>query len=314
MSMCLILTEKGLLYFPEDRAQWTPKHIQEQWDQIEEARIDSGPAPQPAPEMNIEPTPTKKRATKQKSAVGPSREEAVEVEAKPKRGKANEPLTLQHCVTMSAADIEKLDKVKQTEMKNLYSGAFEPLYKWGGKKLKDDDRKDVTVHFSKLHRAPQGSIVYWGLIEERLRALTNQARINPRYTGTDREIIVLPLKKGPYGSNRAVEFYSTPPDRNQLLKSTTHFFIIGDQHKVECYKNLVESGEVDEANKAKASNFNIIPMFAPNANHLKLLLLLRVLNQDMAGPQKEATFMMQILNARIKWKEMNYPKPSTLGR
>ena len=83
---------------------------------------------------------------------------------------------------MSAADIEKLDKAKQTEMKNLYSGAFEPLYKWGGEKLKDDDGKDVTVHFSKLHRAPQGSIVYRGLIEERLRALTNQARINPRYT------------------------------------------------------------------------------------------------------------------------------------
>ena len=27
MSMCLTLTKKGLLYFPEDRAQWTPKHI-----------------------------------------------------------------------------------------------------------------------------------------------------------------------------------------------------------------------------------------------------------------------------------------------
>ena len=168
-------------------------------------------------------------------------------------------------------------------MKNLYSGAFEPLYKWGGEKLKDDEGKDVTVHFSKLHRAPQGSIVYRGLIEERLRALTNQARINPRYTGTDREITVLPLKKGPYGSNRAVEFYSTPPDRNQLLKSTTHFFIIGGQHTVECYKNLVEAGEVDEADKAKASSFNIIPVFAPKADHLKLLLLSCVLNQDMAG-------------------------------
>ena len=94
MSMCLTLTEKGLLYFPEDRAQWTPKHIQEQWDQIEEARIDSGPVPQSALEINIEPIPAKKRASKRKSAVGPSREEAVEVEAKPKRGKANKPLTL----------------------------------------------------------------------------------------------------------------------------------------------------------------------------------------------------------------------------
>ena len=56
--------------------------------------MDSGPAPQLAPQINIEPTPPKKRATKRKSAVGPSEEEAVEVEAKPKRGKANEPLTL----------------------------------------------------------------------------------------------------------------------------------------------------------------------------------------------------------------------------
>ena len=216
--------------------------------------------------------------------MGPSGEETVEVEAKPKRGKADEPLTLQQWVTMSAADIEKLDKAKQTEMKNLYSGAFEPLYKWGGEKLKDDDGKDVTVHFSKLYRAPQGSIVYRGFIEERLRALTNQAHINPRYTGSDREITVLPLKRGPYGSNRAVEFYSTPSDRNQLLKSTTHFYVIGGQYTVECYKNLVESGKVDEADKAKASSFNIIPVFAPKADHLKLLLLSRMLNQDMVGP------------------------------
>ena len=82
---------------------------------------------------------------------------------------------------------------------------------------------------------------------------------------------------------------------------------------MECYKNLVESGEVDEVDKTKASSFNIIPMFAPKADHLKLLFLSCVLNQDMAGPQKEATFMMQILNAKIKWKEMNCPKPSILG-
>ena len=42
-------------------------------------------------------------------------------------------------------------------MKNLYTGAFESLYKWGHEKLKDENRKNVTVHFSKLHRAPQGS-------------------------------------------------------------------------------------------------------------------------------------------------------------
>ena len=140
------------------------------------------------------------------------------------------------------------------------------------------------MHFSKLHMALQGSIVYRGLIKERLRALTNQAQINPRYTGTDREITILPLKRGPYGSNRAVEFYNTPPDRNHILNSTTHFFFIGGQHTMECYKNLVESREVDEADKAKASTFNIIPVFAPKADHLKLLLLSCVLNQDMVGP------------------------------
>ena len=45
MNLCATLTEKGLLYFLEDRALWIPKHIQEEWDQIEEARNDSGPTP-----------------------------------------------------------------------------------------------------------------------------------------------------------------------------------------------------------------------------------------------------------------------------
>ena len=138
-----------------------------------QARWDSVPAAPTRVPTNIEPTPPKKRATKQKSNVGPSREEVVEVEGKPKRGKVDEPLSLQQCVTMSTSDIEKLDKVKQTEMKNLYSQAFEPLYKWGHKNLKNDKGKDFTMYFSKLHKAPHGSIVYRGLINERLKALTN---------------------------------------------------------------------------------------------------------------------------------------------
>ena len=97
--------------------------------------------------------------------MGPSKEEAVEVEVKPKRGKADEPLTLQQCVTMSAVDIEKLDKAKQTKMKNLYTRAFEPLYKWGHEKLKDDKGQDVTMHFSKLHRAPRGPLCIGALLK-----------------------------------------------------------------------------------------------------------------------------------------------------
>ena len=80
-------------------------------------------------------------------------------------------------------------------MKNLYSQAFEPLYKWGHEKLKDDKGKEVSVHFSKLHRAFHGSIVYRGFIDKRLRALTNKARINPKCSGTDREISVPLVKK-----------------------------------------------------------------------------------------------------------------------
>ena len=95
MNLCATLTEKGLLYFLEDKALWTPKHIREQWDQIEESCNDSAHAPQATMQTNIEPTLPQKRATKRKSAMGPSREEAAEVEAKPKRGKANEPLILQ---------------------------------------------------------------------------------------------------------------------------------------------------------------------------------------------------------------------------
>ena len=174
---------------------------------------------------------------------------------------------------MSASDIEKLDKAKQTEMKNLYCLAFETLYKWGYEKLKDDKG---TVHFSKLYRVPHGSIVYRGLIDERLRALTNQTQIDPRYTGTDREITVLLLKRGPYGSSRAVEFYNVPPKRNKR-KSSTNFFIIGGQYTVECYKNLVKSDEINEADKAKVLTFNIIPVFVPKVDHMKLLLFLRIL-------------------------------------
>ena len=76
---------------------------------------------------------------------------------------------------MSVSNIEKLDKAKQTELKNLYSQAFESLYKWSNEKLKDDKGKDVTVHFSKLNRALYCSNVYRRLIDERLRALTNEA-------------------------------------------------------------------------------------------------------------------------------------------
>ena len=41
LELCASLTEKGYKFFPEDRALRTLKHIQEQWDQVDEAWCDS---------------------------------------------------------------------------------------------------------------------------------------------------------------------------------------------------------------------------------------------------------------------------------
>ena len=179
--------------------------------------------------------------------------------------------------------------------------------------MKDDKGKEVIVHYSKLHRASLGTCVYWGLIDNRLKALTNLAGIIPRYSGTDKEIIVLPLKRGLYESNKVVEFFTSPLERHQI-KSSTNFYIIGGQHTIESYKNLVNGSEIDDANKAKVSTFCIISLWAPKSGHIKLMLFSYLLNQDMAGPRKEHTFIMQVLNAQIKWNEMNHLKPSTFGR
>ena len=91
LELCTSLTEKGYLFFPEDRALWTPKHIREQWDQVDKVQNDSAPVVQAAVQTNIEPTPPKKRATKRKSIVGPFGEEAVEVERKPKEARPMSP-------------------------------------------------------------------------------------------------------------------------------------------------------------------------------------------------------------------------------
>ena len=57
-----------------------------------------------------------------------------------------------------------------------------------------------------------------------------------------------------------------------------------------------------------ALRFQIIPVFALKEDHNKLFLLSQFLNQDMAGLQKEHRFMMQLMNARIKWKELDFSK------
>ena len=94
-ELCASLTKTRYMFFPKHRVLMTPKHIQKQWDQIDEAQWDSVPAAPVGVPTNIELIHPKKRATKRKSAIGPSGKEAVEVEGKPKRSKAEEPLSLQ---------------------------------------------------------------------------------------------------------------------------------------------------------------------------------------------------------------------------
>ena len=93
------------------------------------------------------------------------------------------------------------------------------------------------MHYSKLHKTPRGSCIYCGIIKERLKALTNHARIHPKFKGFDREITVLPLKKDLYGPNKAMELYSTPLDRH-LISSYIHFHIIeGATHNLVLYRS-----------------------------------------------------------------------------
>ena len=66
MDVCATLTEKGLLFFLENRALWTPKHIQGQWDQIDEVRNDNALAVQVAMQTNIE-QPLQRREPKNRN-------------------------------------------------------------------------------------------------------------------------------------------------------------------------------------------------------------------------------------------------------
>ena len=58
LELCESLTAKGYIFFPEDRALWTPQYIQALWDQVDEAHCDNVLALLAAVQMQ------KRRATK----------------------------------------------------------------------------------------------------------------------------------------------------------------------------------------------------------------------------------------------------------
>jgi len=83
-----------------------------------------------------------------------------------------------------------------------------------------------------------------------------------------------------------VAFYDSIPNKKDLM-STTNYYIIGGQHTIKVHKNLVESGEILECDKAQASSFKIIMVWAPvssaSYSNVDLVFLSRSLNQNIAS-------------------------------
>jgi len=102
--------------------------------------------------------------------------------------------------------------------------------------------------------------------------------------------------------------------KRENLTSTTHYYIIGRQYTIEAHKNLVEKGEISNCDKSVASTFNIISIWAIDANTLDIMHLSKVLNQNIVGEQKEHTFLMQFVYAQLKWRDIGSPQPSMMRR
>jgi hypothetical protein len=206
--------------------------------------------------------------------------DALEPEEKGKKAKATEPLIIERCVNMTSFDIEKLNPGQMAEMKKLYQDTFDPLYIFGAGPLTGDDNNPLQFHFSRLNKAPAGKIVYRGIQEDRLNAIINQAHIQSKFNCSERVIVVLPLKLGPYGGQGQVSMYKEEPIKKNLLKDTTEFYIIGGYHTVEAHRTLVANNEIPEVDQVEASQFNVILVWCAPKEKTKLLMHSRVLKTE----------------------------------
>ena len=148
------------------------------------------------------------------------------VEKKPKKPRVAA-LSIHKCVNMTDVEINKLMPTEMKAMNVLYKQVFSPMYAWGKKPLTDESREGIRVHYKYLHRAPPGRMVYRSIHKGRLQGILNRVRINGDYHSEYRLIIVLLLKRGPYGPDGIVEFFNPCPPREKLT-STTHYYIIGE--------------------------------------------------------------------------------------
>ena len=305
LALCKTCTERGLLLSKNDSGRWSPKHLNEQWNMIQEALEDMNPRPTVNPPAALTPSPKKKTAKRRKKLAGAPGNAEKEEE--------NE-LTIAQCVKMDEPEIRKLSPKSLKVMKTLYTNVFDPLYVWGKKPIADLFGVPLRIHFDYLHQAPVASLVYRGIEEQRLKNMINKARLESDYDSEFRIITVFPLKLGPYGPNKKASCYDVQPIKESFTGNKTHYYIIGGQHTVEAYKTLVRNDEIQESEKMKASSFAVIPIWAPRSKWNDIILPSRALNQNIPGAQREQCFTKQLKHARLKWREMGSPQPSFGGR
>ena len=287
-----------------------------EWDIIDEQRQQGNQLVVPTIENVAKPSPAKKKAGKRKTtARAPEDEDQDEEDRKgKKKAKTAMPLTIHRAVNMTDVEVDKLSAAEIKAMNKLYKDTFNPLYKWGKKPFTDGSGKPIWVHYKFLHRAPPGRLVYRGLEMTRLKKICNQVLVDADYNSEYRNITVLPLKHGPHGPHQAVTFWETLPKRTSITEKS-HYYIIGGQHTVEAYKQLIDKGDIPECDIPLASTFKIIPIWQKfDLQRNDIVHLSKSLNQNIVGEQKEQSFMQQLRHAHIRWIDMGCPQPSYGGR
>ena len=305
LELCKSCTRLGLLHSKKDSKRWTPKLMLEQLNMIQEVLAEKNPKRVVDPVIAQTPSPKKKTAKRRKTLVGAPGDSEKQSEKE---------LTIAQCVKMEEPEIRKLSPKALKVMKSLYTSVFDPLYIWGKKPLADPFGDAQRVHFDYLHQAPVATLVYRGIEETRLTSMINKARLDTDFDSEFRYITVFPMKLGPYGPKGTAKFFDVQPNKEFLSARGTHYYIIGGQHTVEAYKTLVQNDEIQECDKMKASTFQIVPIWAPRSKWNDIIMLSRALNQNIAGAQREQCFTKQLVNARLKWREMGSSQPAYGGR
>ena len=306
-NLCKTILNKGMLNSKGKSLFFTPDELKKEWDIIDEERQESILANPIA----VSTSPLKK-GQKQKSIAGAPGDKMDKLaEKKPRKPRAAA-LSIHKCVNMTDVEINMLVPTEMKAMNALYKQVFSPMYAWGKKLLTNESGEGICVHYKYLHRAPPGRMVYRSIHKSRLQEILNRVRIDGDYHSEYRLITVLPLKLGPFGPEKIVEFFNPCLPREKLT-STTHYYIIGRQHMVEAHRILVEIGEIPKCDKDDANTFNIIPLRAYSES-LEIMHLSKALNQNIASEQKEQTFLTQLVFVCLKWRDMGSPQPSFMKR